>query len=356
MTPPSFSRRRLGAMALSLPLAGLAGLAGGGAQALVPQFGVASRGQVRVAVGGAGLLYYLPLTVAWQLGFFRAEGLEVVIQDYAGGALALQAVQQGAADVCCGGYDHTLRRQLHGHDDCALVLLGRAPQLAFAASTRGWPMRSVQSFKGLRVGVTAAGSSTHMLAQLALSQNGASLEDISFVGVGASGRGALAALRQGRIHALCHADPVVSVLEQHGEVRLLCDTRTLKASQELFGGTMPASSLYAPRAFVQQNAAVSQALVHAMVHALKWLQTASAADLMRVVPQDDLLGDRSAYMAAFHKVRDTFSPDGMMPDDGPATALRALARLRPEWAASKVDLGRTYTNEYARKAKAKFNA
>lgn len=353
MNPQSPDRRRLGALALSLPLAGLAG---GRAHALVPPFSAASQGRVRVAVGGAGLLYYLPLTVARQLDFFRAEGLDVTVQDHAGGALALQAVEQGAADMCCGGYDHTLRLQLQGQNHCALVLQGRAPQLAFAASARNWPVRSVQSFKGLRVGVTSPGSSTHMLAQLALSQNGGSLEGISFVGVGASGAGALTALRQGRVHALCHADPVVSVLEQRGEVRLLCDTRTVKSAQELFGGTMPASSLYAPRTFVQQQPAVCQAMVNAMVHALKWLQTASAADLMRVVPQEDMLGDRSAYLAAFHKVRDTFSPDGLMPDDGPATALRALTRLRPEWAASRVDLSRTFTNEYARRAKAKFNA
>ncbi|MDA8456150.1 ABC transporter substrate-binding protein [Acidovorax sp. GBBC 3334] len=353
MRPPSLDRRRFAAMAMSLPLGGLAC---GTASAIAPPFTASGDGRVRVAVGGMGLLYHLPLTVAQELGFFRAEGLDVSVQDYAGGALALQAVQQGSADVCSGAYDHTLRMQLQGQTYVALMLQGRAPQLAFAASARSWPVRSVQSFKGLRVGVTAPGSSTHLVAQMVLSQNGASLEGISFVGVGASGAGALAALRQGRVHALCHADPVVSVLEQRGEVRLLCDTRTLKGTQDLFGGAMPAASLYAPRTFVQQQPAASQALVHAMVHALKWLQTASAADLMRVVPQDYLLGDRGTYLAAFHKVRDTFSPDGLMPDDGPATALRTLARLRPELAASKVELGRTYTNEYARKAKAKFNA
>ena len=76
MMSHSPDRRRFGALALSLPLAGLAG---GHAHALVPPFSAASQGRVRVAVGGAGLLYHLPLTIARQLDFFRAEGLDVAV-------------------------------------------------------------------------------------------------------------------------------------------------------------------------------------------------------------------------------------------------------------------------------------
>ena len=43
-----------------------------------------------------------------------------------------------------------------------------------------------------------------------------------------------------------------------------------------------------------------------------------------------------------------------MPDDGPATAQRVLARVHPEVADFKVDLGRTFTNDFARKARQKY--
>ena len=46
--------------------------------------------KVSIAVGGKNLFYYLPLTVAEQLGYFRDEGLQVEISDFAGGAKALQ--------------------------------------------------------------------------------------------------------------------------------------------------------------------------------------------------------------------------------------------------------------------------
>jgi NitT/TauT family transport system substrate-binding protein len=45
----------------------------------------------------------------------------------------------------------------------------------------------------------------------------------------------------------------------------------------------------------------------------------------------------------------------MMPDDGAATALRVLSRVHPELADFKVELARTYTNDFVRKARQKFN-
>ena len=44
--------------------------------------------KMTIAVGGKNLLYYLPLTIAEQKGFFKAEGLDVTIVDFAGGARA----------------------------------------------------------------------------------------------------------------------------------------------------------------------------------------------------------------------------------------------------------------------------
>ena len=349
MPPLSVTRRQFGQLcALSAASACV------GAPAVVrAQSRMAAAEPVRIAVGGQSGLYYLPLTVAHGLGFFRDEGLDVQLLDLAGGALALRAVRESVADVCCGAYDHVIRQQPQGALYRSIALLGRAPQLALVASMRSWPLKSVSGFKGMRVGVTAPGSSTQFLASLWLSQAGVQLGDVGFVGVG-TGSAAIAALRQGRVHALCQADPVLTVLEQRGEVRVLADTRTLKGASDIFGGAMPGACLYAPQAFVQGQPAKVQALSNAMVHALKWLQTAGPADLARVVPQSHLLGDRGAYMAAFYKVRETLSPDGLMPDDGPATALRAVARLQPEFAPARVELDKTFSNDWVRKSKQKF--
>ena len=50
-----------------------------------------SQPKVTIAVGGKNLLYYLPLTIAESLGYFKDEGLDFTIVDFAGGSRALQA-------------------------------------------------------------------------------------------------------------------------------------------------------------------------------------------------------------------------------------------------------------------------
>lgn len=314
------------------------------------------KSRVAIAVGGKASFYSLPLTLAEQLGYFKAEGLEVEISDFSDGARALQAVVGGSADVVSGAYEDTISLQNQGQFFQAFVLQGRAPQIAMGVSNKTLPdYKSVADLRGRRIGVTATGSSTNMMANLVLSRAGLRAGDVSFIGVGTSA-GALAAMRSGQIDAISNIDPVMTMLEQKGDVRIISDTRTLKGSRELFGGPMPAGCLYAPLTFVQRHPDTSQALTNAIVHALKWLQTAGPGDLLKTVPEAYLLGDRGLYLASFDKVRESISVDGVFPEEGGRTALRALARFDSTLKTERIDLGKTWTNQFAVRAKARFKA
>ena len=308
-----------------------------------------------IAVGGQGLLYYLPLVIAQQLGYFEAEGLAVRIEDYPGGSQSLQALESGAADVCAGAYEHTLLAQQRGSQLRAFVVQGRAPQIALGVAARWMPRyQTLADLRGRRVGVSSLGASTARAMQLMLLGDGLDPAAVQLVGVG-SGPDVMEALRTGRVHALCHADPLMSVLEDKGAVRIVRDLRDLRSSAQLYGGSMPSGTLYATQAFLRRNPAKAQALSNAMVRSLKWLQTAAPMDVLRAVPAPYLLGSRRAYLSAFEHMRTTISPDGMMPDDGPATALRALVRLDPALARGGIDLERSYTNEFVRQSRQRFH-
>jgi NitT/TauT family transport system substrate-binding protein len=215
--------------------------------------------------------------------------------------------------------------------------------------------KTVADLKGKKIGISAPGSSTNMVANLILSRAGIQAGDVSFIGVGTAAS-ALTALRSGQIDAMSNVDPVMTMLEQKGEIRIIADTRTLKGTIEVFGGVMPAGCLYASVEFIQKNPNTVQALTNAMVHSLKWLQTAGPSDIIKTVPEAYLLGDRALYLAAFNKVREAISPDGMIPEEGPRTAARALASFDATIKVGKIELAKTYTNEFAKKAKERFKA
>jgi NitT/TauT family transport system substrate-binding protein len=312
--------------------------------------------KVSIAVGGKNLLYYLPLTIAESLGYFKDEGLDVSIVDFAGGSQALRAVVGGSADVVSGAFEHTINMQAKGQRLRAFVLQGRAPQIVLGINPKTMPnFKGVADLKGKKIGVTAPGSSTNVMANFVLAKAGIRPNEVSIIGVGA-GNGAVAAMRSGQIDAISNLDPVISLLQRSGDLKIVSDTRIVAEADKVFGGPMPAGCLYAPQAFIDKNPATTQALANAIVRADRWIHAAGASDIVKAVPESYLLGDRALYLASFNKVREAIALDGIMPEDGPKTALKALASFEPSVKPDRIDLAKTYTNEFARRAKEKFKA
>jgi NitT/TauT family transport system substrate-binding protein len=312
------------------------------------------RPKVSLAVGGKNLLYYLPLTIAEQLGFFKAEGLDLTINDFAGGAQALRALVGGSVDVVSGAFEHTVNMQPKGQRLTAFVLQGRAPKVVLGVNPKTMPnYKTVADLKGKKIGVTAPGSSTNVMANFVLAKAGLKPSDVSIVGVGASS-GAVAAMRAGQVDAMSNLDPVMTLLARSGDLKIISDTRNVAEADKVFGGPMPAACLYAKSEFVDKNPATVQALANAIVRADKWIQNAGPGDVIKVVPEGFLLGDRAVYIDAFLAAKGALSPDGMIPDKGPETAFRALASIDPEIAKATVDLKAVYTNEFVKRANAKY--
>lgn len=309
-----------------------------------------------LAVGGKSTLHHLPLTIADQLGYFRAEGLELEISDVQTSLRATQAVSSGAAHVCAGTYEQVLGLQAKNTWFQAFVVQARTPQIALGVSTRSMPTyKTPVDLKGKKIGIAPTEAASFMVVNSVLARARLTTSEVNLYEFSNSAS-ALGALRSGQIDAISYADPVMTMLEQKGDIKIIADTRTLKGAREVFGGAMPSASLFAPSEFIQKNPNTCQALTNAIVHALKWLQTAGPGDIIKTVPDAYLLGDRALYLACFEQLRESISPDGLMPEDAARTALLALLRFNPSIQGNKIDLSRTYSNEFARRAKGRFKA
>ena len=316
--------------------------------------GKPEKARLTLAVDGKASFYYLPLTIADQLGYFKSEGLEVDFLDVPSGSRAQQALASGAADICAGPFEHILHMQSKGQSVQAFVLQGRAPQCAFALSTKSLPASSaLANLRGKKIGLPEMGCASHLLANTILSRAGLKPAQVSYVVVG-TGSNALTALRSGQIDAISHTEPVMTMLESKSEVKTIADARTVNGAKAVFGGTMPAACLYASDDFLRRMPRASQALTNAVARALKWLQTAGPSDIIKTVPESYLLNDRSLYLAAFEKLRDSICPDGLMPDDGPQVSLAAVRGLDGSFELKNIDLQKSFTNRFALRAKERF--
>ena len=318
-------------------------IGGAGAQTL-------EKTKIALGVGGKALLYYLPLTIAERKGFFKEQGLDVEISDFAGGAKSLQALVGGSVDVVTGAYEHTIRMQAKEQDIRAVLELGRFPGIAVGIrASKAAAFKGPADFKGMKIGVTAPGSSTNMLMNFVLAKAGLTPGDASFIGVG-SAASAVAAIEKGEIDAISHLEPVITMLERSGAIKIVIDTRTEAGTQALFGGSNPAAALYMKQEFISKNPSTTQALANALFKALLWINKATPEEIVAAVPEEYALGDKALYTAAVAASKPTYSVTGIMSASGMQSTYDMLVKFDPEMKDAKVDLARTFVDGFAKKA------
>jgi NitT/TauT family transport system substrate-binding protein len=304
----------------------------------------------RLAVGGKSAIFYLPLSITERLGYFRDAGLEVEIADVQSGARALQSLVGGSAEVGVGTFDHTIQMQAKGQPIVAVAQFGRYPGFVLATiASKSIVYRGPQSLKGLKIGVTSPGSSTHFMAAYMLVRSGLKADDASFVGTGVTST-AVAAARRAEIDAIVSSDPMISLMQSEGLIHMVADTRTPEGTQAVYGGPYPGGVVYTTPDFIAKNPRTVQAVVTAFVRALKWMSIHSAEDIVKAVPEEYALGNRDVYVRALAASQAMYSPDGRFVPGAVETAYQVLKVFDPSVAAATVDMSKSYSGAFVDRA------
>jgi len=303
--------------------------------------------EVRIAVGGAEQIVYLPTTLAQQLGLYEAEGVRVKLESFPGGAKSLQALLGGSADVVSGFYDHTLQMAAEGRMLKAFALMLHYPGMALVvAPQKSGAIHRIEDLKGASVGVTAPGSSTHMLINYLLMKHGLTPADISAIGIGAAA-GAAAAVERGKVDAAIVTDPVLTqILKRNPDLRILADARQASGVKEIFGTeTYPASVLYSTTEWIERNPDTAGRLARAMRKTLEWMQQHSPEQIAAKMPAVYRGEDTAIYVEALRNSMPMFSPDGIMSAEGAEAVKKVLSLSLEKVRVANVDTSKTFTNE-----------
>ena len=325
--------------AFRLPLLALALLAG----AALP--GRADE-KITLMVGGIDKIIYLPVQLAETLGYFSSEGLTVELRSEWSGIHGVDVLLVGTVQGVVGFYDHTIYMQSKGKAVLSVVQFTQAPGEVELVSTRTpGAVRSMADLKECSLGVTGLGSSTQFLSRYLVLAAGLKLNQVNFVPVG-TGDTFIEAMNRGTIRAGMTTEPTASRMLNQGQARVLVDLRTPEDTTKALGGPYPSSCLYMQTAWMNHHKPEVQKLVNALVKALHYIQSHTAAEISAQLPPQFYAGDKATYIKALARSKPIFIPDGRMPANGPANVLRVLSSTEKSLQGKTIDLGSTYPLEF----------
>lgn len=315
--------------------------------------GTASGGKptVKIMVGGLDKQIYLPAMLTKQLGFYDKQGLNVQLSDEPAGVNAETAMVAGQVDGVVGFYDHNLDLQGKGKSTESIVQMLQVPgEVELCRSDIANQIKSPADWKGRKLGITDVGSSTDFLTKYLAVRNGVQPADIHELGVQA-GNTFIAAMQHKSIDCGMTTEPTVSKLVDSGQAKILLDMRTAAGAKKALGGVYPASCLYMTTDYVGKHKDIVQKLANAYVQTMQWISTHSAAQITDKMPPDYYSGiGKANYAKALQAEKGIYTTDGVMPQGGPETVLKVLSAFDPNVKGKNIDVSKTYTTEFAKKA------
>jgi NitT/TauT family transport system substrate-binding protein len=257
----------------------LARLLGTGALAillgLAPAAAQPAPQKLTIAIAGKGLSFIIQY-VAIGAGFYKDEGIDPEIVNVASGTQMAAAVMGGSADITQLGLPHTLEAVARGG---TLVAIGTgfdrypiALVLSNAAIARVGitPAMSVDEkikrLHGLRIGITAPGSSTDEFMRTILEVRGldpASAVRLQPIGIGAP---MVAATEAGSIDGFAYMSPFTDMIVTRGEGQLIADPMQDNVHEYM---SVPYQVITTSRGTLERKRALLLAAERAMTKAMK---------------------------------------------------------------------------------------
>ncbi len=287
-----------------------------------------------------------PSHLAQWLGFYRQEGLDVTISQIAGASKVLEALVGDSADVAGGVYEQTIQMAAEGREVVSFVSLLRSPNFAVVAMP-GRAVKTVGDLKGKVAGVSSVGSPSQFYLNHLLLGAGVRPSEVSTTNVG-MGATAVAAVERGQVDAATLFGSAVTVLEsRRPDVLILADTRTPDGLRAVLGvDDYPTSCLLARAEWLRAHPDVARRIAKAVLRSLAWIREHSPEEILAQIPPESRAGDASAEIAAIKLAKPMYSVDGRIKPDSAEAVRQVLAGSIDRVRDAKVDLMRTYTNEF----------
>ena len=302
----------------------------------------AAETKVVLAVDGIKVVRNLPVLVAEHLGYFKDEGLAVTFMETAVTPEVDGMLADGRVAGVMAFYHHTIVAQAEGRDCISVIAMGASPgYVLLVASQLKDKVSQLSDLKGKRIITGGAHSAKSTSANMLLLHQGFSTTD--FTPLPTKDKAANAeTLKSGGADFIIAPEPDASFYQAQGVATPFADLYSAAGTRRALGSAFPSTVLYMSAPYARAHPELARQLVRAFSRALKFINTHSAAEITAAVP--DVVGGEGKDPRVIAQGMKMFATDGLMEDAAARSEAKAISALFPEYA--KVDLAKTYTNEF----------
>jgi NitT/TauT family transport system substrate-binding protein len=138
----------------------------------------------RIVVGVSTVnVAFLPIYLTQDKGFFKDEGLDVLVVMFNAGATNLQALIGGDVQIMAGGVPETVLARARGVDIKNFWAISNVMPFQIYGSPK---MKSLKDGKGKKFAISRFGSLSEFLTRSALRQSGVDPKDVTMLQIGAT--------------------------------------------------------------------------------------------------------------------------------------------------------------------------
>lgn len=254
-----------------------------------------------------------PMYIAYQLGYYKDEGLNVELLKIDDGPNCFRGMHAGESDFCILSQEVAIKAQEQGMRSSFVTTMLDTRYYAFVARPE---IASAADLKGKTVFASTPGSAPYTFCVAILEEAGLTIgKDVTLVTMD---KGAIiAALSKGEVQAaFINADNFKEADTIEG-LHYLVDTRNPEdAAHYLKSDTFPAEVILCTEKFKNEKPEVVQAFVNATCKGLDWLQEHSSEEAADTIAA--LFPGMSKEMIAtkIEIMRGAFSKNGYISKDG----------------------------------------
>ncbi len=299
-----------------------------------------------VRIGYIPVMIYAPLYVGIERGYFAGEGIQVELTPLQGGSDSVVQLAAGNFDAAIGGAGAGLFNAANRGVKFTIVapMHSERPPVTspLVISAKRTDITKISDLRGKKVAINATGAATEYWLAKALAREGVKLDEVQLQTV--AFRDVPAALESGTLDASILGEPLVTINEDNGIVKVL---------SEDFIDNFYSTYLYFGDPLLKEKPEVAKGFLKAYLRACR--------DLQGNYMNDEIAGIIEKYTQVKADVvkrasAPQFEPSGRIPVDNITTLQDYFADRGLLEYTTKLDVARFINSELARQAATELDA